>query len=160
MRLVLLSSLLFLAACASSSPSVAVVAADAPAADPADVAAVHAAVTDYLEALYQADPERIRRSVHPSLRKLGFWRAEGQADYGPAQEMTYEQLLDLAATWNAADRLPPDAPRHIVVLDVQDQIACARLDADWGSDYFELGRVDGRWMIFNIIWRGPTPSAG
>ena len=37
----------------------------------ADRAAVDRAVRDYVEALYQAKPELIERSVYPALEKLG-----------------------------------------------------------------------------------------
>ena len=31
--------------------------------------------------------------------------------------------------------------------------AVARLDAEWGVDYFQLAKIDGRWMIVNVIWQ-------
>ncbi|HKK75661.1 MAG TPA: hypothetical protein VJ953_11360 [Saprospiraceae bacterium] len=37
-----------------------------------DYAGVHAAITDYVEALYEADSTKIIRSVHPDLRKRGY----------------------------------------------------------------------------------------
>ena len=41
----------------------------------ADRAAVRQAVLDYVEGVYQAQPERIHKSVSPELAKLGLFRA-------------------------------------------------------------------------------------
>ena len=40
--------------------------------DDADTKGVEAAVLDYVEGVYDADVERIKRSVHPELAKFGF----------------------------------------------------------------------------------------
>jgi hypothetical protein len=45
--------------------------------------------------------------------------------------------------------------KEVVVLDVLDKTASAKLVADWGVDYMHLAKVDGRWMIKNILWQGP-----
>ena len=140
-------------------------AGESPAADPVDGAvawsvadeeAVREAVLDYVEGVYDVQPERIERSVHPSLRKVGYVRrADGSWGSTP---MTFEQLRDLSAQWNADGHLAPDAPKEIDVLDVLDQTASAKLVADWGVDYFHLARVDGRWQIMNVLWQTPPAT--
>ena len=69
--------------------------------------------------------------------------------------MTWQQLYDLAGKWNAKGTLPKDAPRIIEIFDVQDQTASAKLTAQWGTDYFQLARYDGKWMIVNVLWQSP-----
>lgn len=121
----------------------------------ADEAAVREAVLDYVEGIYEVAPERIERSVHPELRKIGYVRRD---DGWMSTPMTFEQLRDLAARWNADDHLAADAPKEIAVLDVLDQTASAKLVADWGVDYFHLARIDGRWQIMNVIWQTPPAN--
>ncbi len=118
----------------------------------ADEQAVHDAVLDYVEGIYRVQPERIERSVHPTLRKYGYVRGE-QGWGGTA--MTFEQLRDLAATYNTNGRIGADAPKEITVFDVLDQTATAKLVADWGIDYFHLAKVEGRWQIMNVLWQTP-----
>ena len=72
--------------------------------------------------------------------------------------MSYQQLYDLAGKWNASGKLPKDAPRKIEIFDVQDQTASANLTAQWGTDYFQLARYEGKWMIVNILWQSPPAS--
>ena len=117
---------------------------------------MRAAVEDYVMAFYEVAPERLARSLHPDLQKVGFYRdADGAYHYAT---MTYQQALDLAARWNREGWLPADAPREITVFEVNDQTAVARLVAQWGVDYFHLGRYDGAWKIINVIWQSPPVS--
>jgi hypothetical protein len=118
--------------------------------------AVKQAVLDYVEALYEADPARIERSIHRELFKLGFERDKDGA-YKPYR-MTYQELYDLAARWNKTGRIPKNSKKEIVVYDVADQTASAKLTAMWGIDYLHLAKFDGKWMITDILWQTPPRS--
>lgn len=128
--------------------------ASAFAIDPADKTAVHNAAKDYIDALYEAKPELIERSVHPKLAKTGFWRND-QGVYKQGQ-MTYEQLYKLAGNWKHDEKKDlSKSPREVVVLEVLDQTASAKVIADWGIDYMHLAKFDGQWKIINILWQSP-----
>jgi hypothetical protein len=117
---------------------------------------VHAAIEDYVDALYLVQPDRIKKSVHPNLTKKGFWKGKDQENYGKEQIMTFDQLVALAGTWNAkGTAITKDSPKVIEVYDVQDQTATGKVTAEWGTDYFQLAKYDGKWMITNIVWQGP-----
>ena len=125
----------------------------------ADQKAVQEAIEDYVFGLYKADTTRIMRSVHPELRKRGFWYNKEKAAYTPYREMSYRELVDLSARWNVkGDRVNENTPRDIEIYEVQDKTAVAKLTAMWGTDYFHLGKIDGKWMIMNVIWQSPTPG--
>ncbi|HEX2716302.1 MAG TPA: nuclear transport factor 2 family protein, partial [Gemmatimonadaceae bacterium] len=57
----------------------------------------------------------------------------------------------------AANRpVAPNAPKEIVLLDVLDQTAVAKLTARWGTDYLLLAKgEDGRWQITHVLWQSP-----
>lgn len=118
---------------------------------------VYAAIEDYVDALYLVQPERIKKSVHPELMKKGFWKGKDKTDYSYEGIMTFTQLFELAGKWNAKGWLPKDAVRKIEIFDVQDQTASGKLTAHWGTDYFQLAKFEGKWMIVNILWQGPLP---
>jgi hypothetical protein len=120
---------------------------------PDDREAVKQAVLDYVEALYEADSSRIERSVHKELFKLGFER-DKEGAYKPYR-MTYQELYDLAGRWNKSGRIPKDSKKEIVVFDVADQTASAKLTARWGIDYLHLAKFDGKWMITDILYQTP-----
>ena len=123
-----------------------------PAGASGDRAAVEKAANDYVDAIYQSDPSRIERSVHPQLTKRGFWRDNPSAPWGPQLTMTYEQLVNLAKTWNAKKN-QDTAVKRVDVYEVLDQTASAKVTASWGIDYLHLAKYDGTWKIINIVWQ-------
>lgn len=125
----------------------------------AERAAVERAVLDYVDALYDVDPTKIQRSVHPELAKRGFFRSDPEAAYQEGL-MTYQDLHALAGEWNRNGRVDPrKAPKQVSILDVLDQTATAKLVAHWGVDYMHLARYDGQWKIVHVLWQS-APSTG
>lgn len=148
--LVVRGSLLFLAVLLTVSATRAQDAAD-------DHAAVRQAALDYVEALYEADPARIERSVARDLAKIGYFRPSGDADYGLAP-MTYDQLHALAARWNADGQRadPATVPKAITIHTVRNRTAALSLEAAWGVDHMQLAKGDdGRWRIVHVLWESP-----
>ena len=123
-----------------------------------DREAVKNAVLDYVEAIYQVEPERIEKSVHPELAKVGYWYNDGSTDYSELI-MSYQQLYDLAASWNKSGRVPHDSRKEIEIFDVLDQTASAKLTATWGIDFLHLAKTDGTWKIRNIAWQRHPPGS-
>ncbi|NNE34200.1 MAG: hypothetical protein HKN13_03125 [Rhodothermales bacterium] len=122
--------------------------------DAAEVSGIEYAVMDYVEGIYNVEPDRIERSVSKDLVKYGFWRKSADSEYrGTA--MNFEQLTELAGSWNTDNRqeLNDKSPKEIVVLDVLDQTATAKLTAHWGIDYFQLEKTGEKWMIRHVLWQ-------
>jgi hypothetical protein len=121
----------------------------------AEKEAVAAAAMDYLVALYEAKPDLIARSVHTDLAKRGYFRKKGETAFSSAP-MSYQQLYDLAGTWNKDGKRPvATAPKDVVVYEVLNQTASAKVTALWGIDYMHLAKYDGKWKIVNILWQEP-----
>jgi hypothetical protein len=117
-------------------------------------ALVEKALNNYLDALYEAKPELIRESIHPKLGKYGFYRPAKDAPFGKMGQMTYERLEKLAGEWNAAKK-PIAVPKKAEVIAVHERIALGKVSAEWGFDYCQLVKEEGKWMIINIIWQSP-----
>ena len=116
--------------------------------------AVRQAVLDYVEGIYTVDASRIEHSVHPELAKRGFFVKKGETAYSSGV-MTFQQLVELAKTYNKNGRVPKDAPKDVVIFDVADQTASAKLTAVWGIDYIHLAKYDGKWKFVNVLWQTP-----
>jgi hypothetical protein len=123
----------------------------------ADREAVKQAALDYVEGIYNVQPERIQRSVHPALVKRGFYRKDATAPYAE-MPMTFEQLVKLAGSWNK-DGKRNTSVKEVAVLDVLDQTAVAKVTASWGVDYMLLGKYDGTWKITQILWQSLPPTS-
>ena len=123
----------------------------------ADRDAVRAAVLDYVEGIYEVNPDRIERSVHPELAKRGFYpNREGNYQEAP---MNYEQLHALAGRWNKDGKVDPEtAPKEVIIYEVLNKTASVKLVADWGIDYMHLAKYEGKWMIVNVLWQTHPPE--
>ena len=127
-----------------------------PASGDAEQAAVRQAALDYVEGIYDVQPERIERSVHPKLVKSGFYRKEAGEPY-VEHPMTYDELVRLAANWNK-EKKRNTSIKEVVVLDVLDQTASVKVIAAWGIDYMHLAKSDGTWKIVQILWQSHPPK--
>lgn len=117
-----------------------------------DKEAVRQAALDYIESIYDVDPAKAERSVHPDLAKTGFSLKQGASAYTPGT-MTFARLLEVAKNYNKNGTVPKDAPKEVVIYEVLDQTASAKVTAIWGIDYLHLAKYDGKWKIINILWQ-------
>lgn len=119
-----------------------------------DESAVKQAAMDYIESVYNVNPAQAERSVHPELVKRGFFIKKGETAYSP-HTMTFNELVELTKNYNKKGGIPKDAPKEVVVYEVSDQTASAKVTAVWGIDYLHLAKYDGKWKIINILWQSP-----
>lgn len=117
-----------------------------------DKEAVRQAALDYIESIYDVDPAKAERSVHPDLAKRGFSLRSGATTYTPLT-MTFTQFVELSKTFNKNGRVPKNAPKEVTVFEVSDQTASAKITASWGIDYLHLAKYEGKWKIINILWQ-------
>jgi hypothetical protein len=122
----------------------------------ADRDAVRQAALDYVEGIYTVQPDRIKRSVHPTLVKRGFYKKDAATPYAE-MPMTFDQLVTLAGSWNK-EGTRNTSVKEVAVLDVLDQTAAAKVTASWGVDYLLLAKYDGTWKISQILWQSPPPK--
>ena len=125
------------------------------AQSPADREAVRQAVLDYVEGFYQGDTTRFIRSVAPNVYKYGYSK-RGEEYVG--SQMQYAGFMSFANGVKAGRNLPPaNAPKDIVIFEVNDQTANAKLTAWWGIDYLLLAKQNGKWVITHVMWQSPPP---
>ncbi len=119
-----------------------------------DYKGVHTAILDYVEGIYLMDTTRIHRSIHPDLRKRGYWFNSEKGAWSGHSDMNFQQLVALTATWNKDGKRANDqSPKIIAIYDINSKTASAKLTAAWGIDYFHLAKLDGKWYIMNVLWQ-------
>ena len=119
----------------------------------ADDQAITQAVLNYANSAYLVKPELVAESVHPHLQKVGYVPAREGGGYRELW-MNFYELRELVSFWNQDGHFDREnAKREVKILDRLDQIAVARLDAEWGVDFLHLAKVDGTWQIINVIWQ-------
>lgn len=112
--------------------------------------AIEKAILNYVEAFYEADTSKAYESVITDLAKRGYYQKGLEV---VETKMSFEQLIRLAKRWNASQNITPESPKKITVFEVLDKIATAKVEALWGVDYFHLAKVNGKWMIINVLWQ-------
>ena len=122
----------------------------------ADREAVRRAVMDYVEGFYEGDTTKLVRSVSPAVYKYGY----SKRDTGyVGMQMTYAGFMSYANGVKAGrTKTPANAPKDIVLFEVNDQTANAKLTAWWGIDYLLLARQNAKWIITHVMWQSPPPK--
>jgi putative lumazine-binding protein len=120
----------------------------------ADVEAVAAVVTEYVQAWFAGDGDRIRVVLHPELAKR---RAEAP---GAASLDLHEDPVDaLVADTASGEGTVFDPVQEVTVLDVHRDIATAMLTCEPFREYVHLARFDDRWLIVNTLYQILTDQA-
>ncbi len=121
-----------------------------------EIEAVKAACLNYINTFYEADTTLAYKSVHPSVRKVGFYFKNDEKTYSPQLEMPFQDLIKLAKSWNAdGNQINDTSPKEVTIFEVSDKIASAKVTAVWGIDYLSLRKENDTWMIMNVLWQSP-----
>ncbi|MBA3889883.1 MAG: nuclear transport factor 2 family protein [Gemmatimonadaceae bacterium] len=120
--------------------------------------AVRRAALDYIDGFYTGDSTLHLRSISPAVRKYGYSHEDG-AYAAMAMEFPAGFMNFTRAVREGRIRTPEGAPREVIIHEVLDQTASAKVVAWWGIDYLHLARENGRWMIVNILWQSPPLTA-
>ncbi len=128
--------------------------ADAPAQDRSEEAAVREVVANYCLGFYHVDGERVQKTCHSGLSKRTVEHArpeDGGFDF--MRSITYEEVRLLGDYYNASGHIDADtAPVEIEVYYIDDTMAAAKLTAEGWFDYFHIFKVNGEWLIANIMF--------
>lgn len=127
------------------------VAGSARAQSAADSAAIRAAALDYAEGWYEGNAERMARALHPELVKRIVVR-DTTTGKSMVQGMGASVLVNSARHGYGKETPRERQQKDVTILDIFGNAACAKaVMADW-VDYMQLGKVDGRWLIVNVLW--------
>ncbi len=124
----------------------------------ADSSAIRAAALDYAEGWYEGNAERMSRAVHPELVKR-------IVVSDTATKRSVIQNMGATALVNGARRgwgkeIPANRrQKDVTILDIFGNAASVKaVMADW-IDYLQVAKVDGRWVIVNVLWE-EKPGSG
>jgi hypothetical protein len=125
----------------------------------ANSAAIRATALDYVEGWYEGNPDRMGRALHPELVKR-IVVADTATGRSVLQNMGASALVN--GTRHGYGRTTPKERRQkdVTILDVFGNAASAKaIMADW-IDYMQLAKVDGRWVIVNVLWERKPGRTG
>jgi hypothetical protein len=114
---------------------------------------VRAAALDYFEGWYDADEERVDRSLHPRLVKRS---AEPSPGEGLERTTSKQMMLDYVRQGGGvADRT--DETIDVTVVDVHRDIASAVVRSAQYREYLHLVRTAEGWQVVHAFWQLTEP---
>jgi len=125
----------------------------------ADSAAIRATALDYAEGWYEGSAERMARALHPELVKRIVIR-DTTTGKTMVQGMGASVLVNSTRHGYGKETPKERQQKEVTILDIFGNAASAKaVMADW-VDYMQLGKVDGRWVIVNVLWERKPHLAG
>ncbi len=129
----------------------AIGAGSAGAQTAADTGAIRAIALDYAEGWYEGNGARMARAVHPELvKRIVMWDSVSKRSV--IQTMGATALVNGTFRGFGKDTPADRQEKAVSVLDVFQNVASVRVTmADW-IDYLQVAKVEGRWVIVNVLW--------
>jgi hypothetical protein len=123
----------------------------------ADTAAIRATALDYIDGWYAADGARMERALHPELAKRNVTTdpASGRSRLIQMSAMTLVQSTRRGGGSNIPAGERKDEVR---ILDIFGGAASVRVTAATWVDYMHMAKVNGQWVIMNVLWENNPPK--
>ena len=117
----------------------------------ADSGAIRATALDYVEGWYEGNGDRMARALHPELVKRIVVR-DTTTGKSMVQGMGASVLVNSTRHGYGKETPKERQQKEVTILDIFGNAASAKaVMSDW-VDYRQLGKVDGRWVIVNVLW--------
>jgi hypothetical protein len=125
--------------------------------DDPDTRAIRQAALDYIEGWYEGAVDRMSRAVHPELVKRIVTTERGASRI----ENMGASMLVGGVRAGFGKQTPKDKQlKDVTILDRFENAAAVKIVASDWIDYLHVAKVDGRWVIVNVLWeRKPRPAA-
>jgi hypothetical protein len=125
----------------------------------ADSSAIRATALDYVEGWYEGDGERMARAVHPELVKR-IVVSDSATKRSVIDNMGATALVNGARRGWGKETPAARRQKDVTILDIFGNAASVKaVMADW-IDYLQIAKVDGRWVIVNVLWEQKPRTKG
>ena len=118
-----------------------------------DRQAIDAVCLDYAEGWFDADVERMGRSLHPELDKRGLVRrvVDARHEFIAPEPISRSRMLEL--TGAGVGRMSrDDRTIQVEILAAKHHLASARIELGVMTDLLHLMRFPDGWKIVHSIW--------
>jgi hypothetical protein len=118
-------------------------------ASEADMAGIKQAALDYAQSWYTGDADRMEKALSPDLAK----RIVRTRDNRSRIENMGALALVQGVRSGSGTKTPKEQQQaDVTVLDVMGNAATVKLVMSGWVDYMHVGKVDGKWVIINVLW--------
>jgi hypothetical protein len=124
-------------------------AAQPPRAEDAETKAIRQTALDYIEGWYEGNVERMTRALHPALVKRIIVNDRGVSRL---DDMGASKLIAGVRSGYGKETPKDKQLKEVTILDRFENAAAVKIVASDWIDYLQVGKVDGRWVIVNVLW--------
>ena len=125
-------------------------------ASPEDLAAIKATALDYAEGWYTGDAARMEKALSPDLAKRVIILRDGKSK---VENMTAMGLVQSTRAGHGTKTPKDQQQADVTILDVFGNAASVKLVMSGWIDYLHIGKVNGQWVIINVLWElKPQPA--
>ena len=116
----------------------------------ADREAIKPTALNYAEGWYEGDAAKMESSLSADLAKrIVRTNAQGQSGLG---QMTALSLVQGTRGGSGKETPKDQQQKDVTILDVFGSAATVKLEMrDW-VDYMHIGKMNGKWVIINVLW--------
>ena len=119
--------------------------------------AIREVALDYLEGWYSADTIRMAKALSKDLKKRGFI-INNKAKKEIIANATYPQMIRWTGEREDQLTLDNNIELKVEIIDIGERIANVKTTTPDFIDYIHLGKIDGEWKIYNVIWEFKLPA--
>ena len=117
----------------------------------ADTTAIRTTALNYVEGWYEGNADRMTKALHPELVKRIVVR-DTTTGRTMVQGMGTSVLVNSTRHGYGKETPKDRQQKDVSVLDVFGNAASVKaVMSDW-IDYMHMAKVDGRWVIVNVLW--------
>jgi hypothetical protein len=117
----------------------------------ADAAAIKQTALDYIEGYYDGNAERMERALHPDLAKR-IVRTDPNSKRSRLDHMGALSLVQGTRSRAGKGMPKEEQQKDVTILDAFGNAACVKIVANEWIDYLHVGKLNGRWVIVNVLW--------
>lgn len=119
-----------------------------------DKEAIKISALNYIEGWYSADTARMSKALSNDLKKRGFLIHPKTGEL-VVLDATFEQMIEWTGKNKNQLAENPKLRIDVEIIDVGENIAMVKTIAPDFIDYIHMGKKEGEWKIYNVIWE-PT----
>jgi Putative lumazine-binding len=119
-----------------------------------DSTALRKVCADYVEGFYTQDVERMKGALHIDLVKRIIDNRSGKSVIHGTSREELASYLKPEYKMEDTNRSVP-LQTNVIIYDIDSDIAIAKIATNKMTqffDYVQLGKIDGKWQIINVLW--------
>ncbi|HJS52638.1 MAG TPA: nuclear transport factor 2 family protein [Pyrinomonadaceae bacterium] len=122
----------------------------------ADREAIKRAALNYAEGWYEGNAEKMESALSPDLAKrIVRTNPQGQSGLG---QMTAMSLVQGTRGGSGKQTPVAEQQKDVTILDAMSNSATVKLEMREWVDYMHLGKMNGKWVIINVLWEMKPPK--